>query len=109
MEEGASLPPTRGIPKSRGSHKPRGGYGKYLRARGRGGGGTGGRGRPAEWGKRLVLENEQQVKLDEEEAKELQQKFSRRQLGTNADRYKEPEPELNSDGKFTYYVNRKTI
>lgn len=28
----------------------------------------------------------------------MQQKYSRRQLGTNADRYAEPEPELGSDG-----------
>ena len=40
--------------------------------------------------------------MDEEEAKEyekeMQQKYGRRQLGTNADRYAEPEPELDSDG-----------
>ncbi|KAJ7695324.1 hypothetical protein B0H14DRAFT_3042347, partial [Mycena olivaceomarginata] len=34
-----------------------------------------------------------------ERAAELAQKFSRRQLGTNADRYAEPEPVLNSDGE----------
>ncbi|GJF00161.1 hypothetical protein PsYK624_164400 [Phanerochaete sordida] len=41
--------------------------------------------------------------MDEEEAKEyekeLQRKFGRRQLGTNADRYAEPEPELDSEGE----------
>ena len=86
--------PSRG----RGRGKSRGGLGKYLRARGRGRGG-----RPAEFGKRLVLEDEEVVELDpnsEEavEAREFQQKFSRRQLGSNADRYAEPEPVLNSDG-----------
>ncbi|KAG6827457.1 hypothetical protein H0H87_004809 [Tephrocybe sp. NHM501043] len=73
----------------------RGGLGKYLRARGRGRG----RGRPAEFGKRLVLEAEQEEELDEEEAAERAAKYSRRQLGTNADRYLEPEPELGSDGE----------
>ncbi|EMD35179.1 hypothetical protein CERSUDRAFT_116640 [Gelatoporia subvermispora B] len=81
---------------SRGSHKPRGGLGKYLRARGRG---RGRGGRPAEWGQRLVLEGEEQVEQDEEEAQELQQKYARRQLGSNADRYVEPEPELDSGGE----------
>ncbi|KAG2353122.1 hypothetical protein BDR07DRAFT_1615157 [Suillus spraguei] len=74
----------------------RGGLGKYLRARGRGRGG-----RPAEFHQRLVLEDEEVVALDpdSEEAKELQKKYSRRQLGSNADRYVEPEPELDSDGE----------
>ena len=80
--------------RGRGRGKSRGGLGKYLRARGRGRG----RGRPAEFGKRLVLEDEQEVELDEEETKELEKKYARRQLGTNADRYAEPEPELDSDG-----------
>ncbi|KAG6843908.1 hypothetical protein H0H87_011860 [Tephrocybe sp. NHM501043] len=73
----------------------RGGLGKYLRARGRGRG----RGRPAEFGNRLVLEAEQEEELNEEEAAERAAKYSRRQLGTNADRYVEPEPELGSDGE----------
>ncbi|KAG6853105.1 hypothetical protein C0991_006871 [Blastosporella zonata] len=73
----------------------RGGLGKYLRARGRGRG----RGRPAEFGTRLILEGEQEEELDEEEAAERTAKYSRRQLGTNADRYVEPEPELGSDGE----------
>ncbi|KAI0056905.1 hypothetical protein BV25DRAFT_1909692 [Artomyces pyxidatus] len=72
----------------------RGGLGKYLRARGRGRGG-----RPAEFHQRLVLEGERPEELDEEEARELETKYSRRQLGTNADRYVEPEPELGSDGE----------
>ncbi|KII83806.1 hypothetical protein PLICRDRAFT_442426 [Plicaturopsis crispa FD-325 SS-3] len=83
--------------RGRGRGKSRGGLGKYLRARGRGRG----LGRPAEFGKRLVLEDEEEDELDpeSEEAKEFGAKYSRRQLGTNADRYKEPEPELNSDGE----------
>lgn len=85
--------------RGRGRGKSRGGLGKYLRARGRGRGG----GRPAEFGKRLLLEDEQQLELDPDSeeaiaAREFQQRFSRRQLGSNADRYAEAEPVLNSDG-----------
>ncbi|KAF8884498.1 hypothetical protein BD779DRAFT_1612127 [Infundibulicybe gibba] len=72
--------------------------GEYLRARGRGRGS----GRPAEFHKRLVLEGEeapQDDDEDDEEALERQQRYSRRQLGTNADRYVEPEPELGPDGR----------
>ncbi|KAI5120621.1 hypothetical protein M0805_009382 [Coniferiporia weirii] len=89
----ATTQPARG----RGRGKSRGGLGKYLRARGRGRGG----GRPAEFHKRLVLEDEELVELEEdsEEAKELARKYARRQLGSNADRYAEPEPVLNSDGE----------
>lgn len=81
--------------RGRGRGKSRGGLGKYLRARGRGRG----RGRPAEFGTRLVFEGEQTTELDEEEEKERDRKYSRRQLGTNADRYAESEPELDSDGQ----------
>jgi len=82
--------------RGRGRGKSRGGLSKYLRARGRGRGG-----RPAEFHKRLVLEDEEEIDLDpdSEEAKELQKKYARRQLGSNADRYVEPEPELGSDGE----------
>jgi len=73
----------------------RGGLGKYLRARGRG---HRGGGRPAEFRERLVLNDEQTAELDEEEEARTQ-RYARRQLGTNADRYKEPEPELDSDGE----------
>jgi hypothetical protein len=83
----ASSPPHRG-------RKSRGGLGKYLRSRGRGRG----RGRVAEFTERLYLEGDRPAELDEEDAVEIQQKYSRRQLGTNADRYKEEEPELGSDG-----------
>ncbi|KAK0472481.1 hypothetical protein IW261DRAFT_1553336 [Armillaria novae-zelandiae] len=74
-----------GSGRGRGRGKSRGGLGKYLRARGRGRG----YGRPAEFHQRLVLEGEAP----------RERKFSRRQLGTNADRYAEPEPELGSDGE----------
>jgi hypothetical protein len=84
--------------RGRGRGKSRGGLGKYLRARGRGG-----RGRPAEFSTRLVLEGERKPELTEEEeaelAREIREKYSRRQLGTNEDRYKEEEAELNSDGE----------
>lgn len=85
--------------RGRGRGKSRGGLGKYLRARGRGRG----RGRPAEFGTRLLLEGEQQLELDPDSeeaiaAREFQQRFSKRQLGSNADRYAEAEPVLNSDG-----------
>lgn len=88
---------SRSTPRGRGRGKSRGGLGKYLRARGRGRG----LGRPAEFGKRLLLEGEglsRDADEDEEAAEEQARKFSRRQLGTNADRYAELEPELNSDG-----------
>ncbi|TBU43040.1 hypothetical protein BD309DRAFT_865097 [Dichomitus squalens] len=94
-EGSAAAPRGRG----RGRGKSRGGLGKYLRARGRGRG----RGRPATFGQRLLLEGENAAELDEEEQKEyereLEQRYGRRQLGTNADRYVEPEPELDSQGE----------
>lgn len=75
----------------------RGGLGKYLRAKGRRG-----TGRPAEWKQRLVLDGEGPDDEDDEETKEAREemsiKYSRRQLGSNADRYKEEEPELDSEG-----------
>ncbi|PPR02528.1 hypothetical protein CVT24_001954 [Panaeolus cyanescens] len=87
----------RGAPRGRG--KSRGGLGKYLRARGRGRG----RGRPAEFGTRLLLEGEGKQEMTEEEEaelkKELAAKYGRRGLGSNVDRYKEEEPELDSDGE----------
>lgn len=96
----SSQPTARGRGGGRG--KSRGGLGKYLRARGRGRGG----GRPAEFGKRLVLEDEEELDPNSEEAaeaREFQQKFSKRQLGSNADRYAEPEPVLDSDGMAIVY------
>ncbi|KAJ7107826.1 hypothetical protein C8R44DRAFT_834214 [Mycena epipterygia] len=88
MSESESSAP-HSITRGRGRGKSRGGLGKYLRAR-------------AEFGKRLVLEGEEASAEDEEAAEraaELAQKFSRRNLGTNADRYAEPEPVLDSDGE----------
>lgn len=96
-------PHTRGITRGSGpgrSRGNRGGYGKYLRARGRSQGG-----RPAEFTHRLLLEGESKEELDEEEAAERQAKYSRRQLGSNADRYVEPEPELGSDGSSRLFVS----
>ncbi|CDO75048.1 hypothetical protein BN946_scf184757.g3 [Trametes cinnabarina] len=92
-ESSATSGPSRG--RGRGRGKSRGGLGKYLRARGRGRG----RGRPAEFGKRLLLEDEQEEELDEEEQRDLERRFARRQLASNADRYVETEPELNSEGE----------
>ena len=94
MDEGSSsLQPTPSRGRARG--RSRGGLGKYLRARGRRGGG-----RPAEFKQRLVLENE--AALDDEEKaeleKEIEKKYSKRSIVSNAFRYDEPEPELNSDG-----------
>ncbi|KAI6116680.1 hypothetical protein EV401DRAFT_40407 [Pisolithus croceorrhizus] len=85
--------PSRG--RGRGRGKSRGGLGKYLRARGRGRG----YGRAAEFTKRLVLQGEEEAELDPEEVEERRRKYGKRQLGTNADRYVEPEPELGSDGE----------
>jgi hypothetical protein len=106
MSSATSTPPTTdrdGAPSSRGRGrgKSRGGLGKYLRARGRRGGG-----RPAEFGNRLLLEGEgpPDADDDEEEAAERAAKYARRQLGTNADRYKEEEPELGSDGEWVSFV-----
>jgi hypothetical protein len=92
--------------RGRGRGKSRGGLGKYLRSRGRGRG----FGRPAEFNQRLLLEGEKgssrytnQDEEDEEAAEEraeIARKYARRQLASNADRYVEKEPELDSDGAF---------
>jgi len=91
-----NTPTSRGRGRGRGTS--RGGLGKYLRASGRGRG----RGRPAEFTQRLLLNGEGKPDLTEEEAaevsKELREKYGRRRLGTNADRYKEEEVEFDSDG-----------
>ncbi|KAJ2988923.1 hypothetical protein NUW54_g8955 [Trametes sanguinea] len=47
----------------------------------------------------MALESEQEAEVDEEEQRELERKFARRQLASNADRYAEPEPELDSEGE----------
>lgn len=97
MAEPADTSPSSST-RGRGRGKSRGGLGKYLRGRGRGRG----YGRPAEFTTRLVLEGEGTPALTEEEqaelARETAQKYNRRQLGTNADRYKEEEVELDSEG-----------
>lgn len=89
-----SKPESTSTARGRGRGRSRGGFGKFLRARGRRGAG-----RPAEFHERLKLEGEQSEELDEEAAAELRAKYSRRQLGSNVDRYAEPEPELGSDGE----------
>ena len=77
----------------------RGGLGKYLRAKGRRGTGP-----PAVWKPRLLLEGEGPEDEDDEEAREareeMSRKYSRRQLGSNANRYMEEEPELDSEGMY---------
>ncbi|KAF9019960.1 hypothetical protein BDZ89DRAFT_283334 [Hymenopellis radicata] len=93
----SSAPPSE-PPRGRGRGKSRGGLGKYLRARGRGRGS----GRPAEFHERLLLDGDKIKQIeeeDDEEQRERPQKYSRRKLGTNTDRYKEEEPELDSDGE----------
>lgn len=67
--------------------RPRGGLGKYLRARGRGHGS----GRTREF-------QELPEELDEADAKALEARYAKRDLGTNADRYEEPDPEIGPDG-----------
>jgi len=81
--------------RGRGYRQSRGGRGKYLRARGR----DYHIGRPAEFQARLLLEGEQPELLDEAEAAELEARYTRRTLGTNAHRYEEPEPEIGADGQ----------
>ncbi|KAJ3789091.1 hypothetical protein GGU10DRAFT_392869 [Lentinula aff. detonsa] len=98
MSEGSDTADSssRGRGRGRGRGKSRGGLGKYLRARGRGRG----FGRSAEFTKRLLLEGEEdEEEEDEEEVAARRAKYSRRRLGTNTDRYAEPEPELDSDGE----------
>ncbi|KAG7443816.1 uncharacterized protein BT62DRAFT_934772 [Guyanagaster necrorhizus] len=95
MSEPGPSASTTSASRGRGRGKSRGGLGKYLRARGRGRG----YGRPAEFHQRLVLEDEAAVEEDDEEKAERERKFSKRHLGTNADRYAEPDPELDSDGE----------
>ena len=72
-------------PQGRGRGRGRGGLGKYLRARGRKGGG-----RPAEFGERHRPEDEESDNEDDDE-EHGNDKYAKRQLVTNADRYEEPE------------------
>jgi hypothetical protein len=94
---------TRG--RGRGRGRNRGGLGKYLRARGRGQG----RGKPAVFTTRLLLEGEQLEEETEGEAAERLRKFSKRELGSNADRYIEPEPELDSDGEYLILLSPPNV
>lgn len=65
--------------------------GKYIRARGRGHRG----GLSTRYQERLAPNGEQ---LDEADVAELEARYARRTLGTNTDRYEEPEPEIGPDG-----------
>jgi len=78
----------------RNRHSRGGGDGKYSRARGRGHRG----GLPARYQERLTPDDEQPEEFDEAEAVELEARYARRTLGTNSDRYEEPEPEIGPDG-----------
>ncbi|KAF8153843.1 hypothetical protein B0H34DRAFT_783978 [Crassisporium funariophilum] len=99
MSSPTPTPSTSSATRARGRSN-RGGLGKYLRSRGRG---RGGGGRPAEFRERLVLEGERRPAMTEEEeeeaAREVREKYARRRLGTNEDRYKEQEVELDEDGE----------
>ena len=55
-------------------------------------------GLPARNQERLTPDGEQSEQLDEAEAEELEARYARRTIGTNADRYEEPEPEIGPDG-----------
>ena len=97
-DTGASTVPS--ASRDRGRRK-RGGFGKYLRARGRRGGG-----RPAEFHTRLLLEGEEETEVDKEEAEEIARKYAKRPIVSNI--YREPRPEepiLNEDGACTMSVD----
>ena len=74
----------------KGYHQSSGKYNKRGRSRGRGYRGR----RPALFHEPLLLEGEQSGQADDEDA-DPEVTYT---LGTNADRYEEPEPELGSDG-----------
>jgi hypothetical protein len=80
--------------RGRGYLRSRRGIGKHIRARGRGCRG----GLPARYQGQLTPDGEQTEELDEAEAAELEARYARRTIGTNADRYEEPEPEIGLDG-----------
>jgi hypothetical protein len=80
--------------RGRGYIRSRRRIGKHIRARGRGYQG----GLPARFQERLTPDGEQSEQLDEAEAAELEARYARRTVGTNADRYEEPEPEIGLDG-----------
>lgn len=80
--------------RGRGNLRSRRRTGKDIRARGRGHR----VGLPARYQERLLPDSEQFEQLDEAEAAELEARYARRTIGTNADRYDEPEPEIGLDG-----------
>jgi hypothetical protein len=72
--------------RGRGHFRSRGELGKRIRARGPGYRG----GHSAHGG--------ESDRLDEAETAELEARYARRTIGTNADRYEEPDPEIGPDG-----------
>ena len=56
------------------------------------------RGPAPRYQERLTPDGVQSEQLDEAEATELEARYASRNIGTNADRYEEPEPEIGPDG-----------
>jgi len=54
---------------------------------------------PSQYQEQLTPDGEQSEQFDEAEAAELEARYARRTIGTNADRYEEPEPEIGLDGQ----------
>jgi len=82
--------------RGRGYLRSRRGIGKHIRARGRGRGYRGGH--PDWYSERLTPDGEQSEQRDAAEAAVLEARYAWRTLGTNVDRYEEPEPEIGLDG-----------
>jgi len=76
-------------------HHSRGKYNKRGRGRGRRGG------RPARFEEPLLLEGERSEQVGDAEENADAEPDVPYTLGTNADRYEEPEPELGPDGMST--------
>jgi hypothetical protein len=76
----------RGRGRGRGHFRSRGELGKRIHARG-----SGYRGGHSAHG-------EECDRLDEAETAEFEARYARRTIGTNADRYEEPDPEIGPDG-----------
>lgn len=89
--------------RGRGNLRSRRRTGKDIRARGRGHR----VGLPARYQERLLPDGEQLEQLDEAEAAELEARYARRTVGTNADRYEEPEPEIGLDGMNSIVTHRQ--
>jgi hypothetical protein len=84
----------------KGHHQSGGKHNKRGRSRGRGHRGR--LGRPTEFQRSLPLDGDRSGDSDDdEEGAETEVPYT---LGTNADRYEEPEPELGPDGMRLYEV-----